>query len=91
MGHKTNIHNLIKQMSIEIFDFIKQEEPKFRDRWVPSAHIKNSLELDFVAVPKANKQYGQKGWLFAIIARILEDQGQVRYQKVNGRAYYRTP
>lgn len=41
---------------------------------VPAAHIKNSLRLNFVAVPKAGKQYGEKGWLFAILARMLEDE-----------------
>jgi hypothetical protein len=27
------------------------------------------------AVPQENKQYGKKGWLFAILARILKDEG----------------
>lgn len=30
------------------------------------------------------------GWLFAILARILEDKNQVKYRKVDGRAYYRS-
>lgn len=89
MDSKENIHNLIKKISMEVLGFIKEEESKFKDRWVPTAHIKNSLELGFVAVPKANKQYGEKGWLFAIIARMLEDQNLIEYKKSGSRAFCR--
>jgi hypothetical protein len=90
MDRKENIHHLIKKITMEVLEFIKEEESHFKDRWVPSAHIKNSLELGFVAVPKANKQYGEKGWLFAIIARILEDQNMIEYKKAGNRAFCRT-
>lgn len=90
MNRKENIHHLIKKISMEVLGFIKEEESQFIDRWVPTAHIKNSLELGFAAVPKANKQYGEKGWLFAIIARILEDQHLIEYKKSGSRAFCRT-
>ena len=51
--------------------------------------IKQSLALNFVAVPKGGKQYGEKGWLFAILARILEDRGLLEHNKNGSRAFYR--
>lgn len=57
---------------------------------LPSTEIKHDLELNYVSVPTANKQYGPKGWLFAIAARILEDQNLVEYRKVDSRSFYRS-
>ena len=90
MDRKKNIHDMLNKISIEILEFIKENESFFTDRWVPSVHIKKSLDLNFVSVPKANKQYGEKGWLFAIMARMLEDQGLVKYKKIGNRAFYRS-
>jgi len=90
MSSKDQIHNLLKEMSMEVLNYIRSQETSGKDRWVPAANIKSSLELNFVAVPKSNKQYGEKGWLFAILARLLEDQGLVEYKKVDGKAYYRS-
>ncbi len=90
MDRKETIQILIIKVSDEVFGFIKEEESRYEDRWVPAAHIKNSLELNFVAVPKNNKQYGKKGWFFAIIVRILEDQNLIEYKKSGNRSYYRT-
>jgi len=70
--------------------FIKNEEVSHKNRWIPAIDIKEKLELNFVAVPQENKQYGKKGWLFAIIARLLEDEDLVEYKKINSRAFYRT-
>jgi len=89
MGHMENIHNYIDKIAMEVFNFIKEEESKFEGGWVPAAHIKNALELNFVAVPKNNIQHGAKGWFFAIIARMLEDRDLVQYRKTDSRAYYR--
>ena len=90
MDRKETILELIKKISFEVLGFIKEEGKRFPDRWVPAAHIKNSLELNFIAVPKANKQYGEKGWFFAIVARMLEEQNLLEYKKSGGRAYYRS-
>ena len=90
MDRKTAIHSLLKIISYELQEYIKELEPSFEDRWVPAADIKNSLELNFVAVPRENIHYGEKCWLFAILARMLEDEGLVDYKKDGNRAFYRS-
>jgi hypothetical protein len=90
MNRKDAIHRLLKVIAFELFEFIRELESSFEDRWVPAADIKNALELNFVAVPRENVQYGEKGWLFAILARMLEDEGLVEYKKEESRAFYRT-
>lgn len=92
MSHKTNIHRLLNAAASELLSFIRDSEIHYAadDFWVPATEIKNKLELNFVAVPRGNKQYGEKGWLFAILARMLEDQELVEYQKIGSRAYYRS-
>ena len=52
MNRKDAIHGLLKIMAFEVFEFIRESEPSFEDRWVPAVDIKNSLDLNFVAVPK---------------------------------------
>lgn len=92
MSRRDNIHRLLQATSSELLAFIRESEAQHAedDYWVPATEIKDKLNLNFVAVPKSNQQYGEKGWLFAILARMLEDQEQVEYQKVGSRAYYRT-
>ena len=90
MSSKEKVHKLINEISKEVFNFIKKEESSFKERWVPATHIKETLDLNFVAVPQENIQYGKKGWFFAIIARMLEDEGLVEYKKEDLRAFYRT-
>lgn len=92
MHRKDNIHKYLNDAAMELLEFIKESEPEFReqDYWVPAAKIKSDLELNFVAVPRSGKQYGERGWLFATLARMLEDQSLVEYKKQGSRAYYRT-
>lgn len=90
MKPEERVQNLINELAQEVLGYIKTQESSSQDRWVPAIHIKNTLQLNYVAVPKENIQYGAKGWLFAILARILEDKNQVEYKKVDGRAYYRS-
>jgi Mn-containing catalase len=90
MNVETRVQRLINELAQEVLSYLKTQEPYHQDRWVPAIHIKNSLQLNYVAVPKDNVQYGAKGWLFAILARILEDKNEVEYKKVDGRAYYRS-
>ncbi|MGB7060993.1 MAG: hypothetical protein WBF13_01405 [Candidatus Zixiibacteriota bacterium] len=90
MNRKDAIHGLLKVIAFELFEFIRESEPSYEDGWVPAADILNTLELNFVAVPKDNVKYGEKGWLFAILARMLEDEGLVEYNKEENRAFYRT-
>jgi hypothetical protein len=90
MDHKEIIHQKITDISQEVLAFIREEEPKFDERWVPAIHIKTTLGLSFVAVPQVNRQYGKKGWLFLIITRLLEDQNLIEYRKSGNRAFYRS-
>jgi len=90
MNRKAAIHSLLGVIAFELLEFIRESESAHEDRWVAAADIKNKLELNFVAVPKEGEQYGEKGWLFAILARMLEDQELVEYRKDGNRAYYRS-
>jgi len=90
MDRKAAIHRLLKEAAVELLEFIKEQESSFDERWVPAADIKNALDLNFVAVPKKGKQYGEKRWLFATLARMLEDQSLVEYRKQDSRAFYRS-
>ena len=90
MDRKKRIHELLSKMADELLCYIEEQEPYSQDRWVPSVHIKKELSLNLACVPKNNKQYGEKGWLLAILARMLEDQGRIEHQKVGNRAFFRS-
>jgi phage FluMu gp28-like protein len=90
MTRKDKVQSLIQQLADEIYDFIKEKEIDFKDGLVPTTAIKNELELNFLCVPKDNKQYGPKGWVFAAIARILEDQDRIIYKKVGNNSFCKT-
>jgi hypothetical protein len=90
MDRKTAIHSLLSIIAFELLQYIKDRESSFEDRWVPAADIRNELELNFLAVPRQGEQYGEKGWLFAILARMLEEQELVEYRKDGSRAFYRS-
>ncbi len=75
----------------ELLTYVKEREPLQQDRWVPATELKDNLDLNFVAVPKSGTQYGKKGWVFATLARMLEDDGRLEYKLDGSRAYYRTP
>lgn len=74
MERKAAIHRHLEAASRELLEFIKERIPFGDDGWVPASEIKQSLALNFVAVPRAGKQYGERGWLFATLARMLEDR-----------------
>ena len=92
MTRKDTIHKLLNDAALELLVFIKESESKFKDqdRWVPAAEIRNGLDLNFVAVPKSGTQYGEKGWVFATLARMLEDKSLVEHKKIGSRAFYRS-
>lgn len=90
MNSKHKIHALLRQCCDELLLHVRDRERFYCDRWVPAAEIKKTLELNFVAVPKSSTQYGQKGWLFAILARMLEDDGRLEYKPVGSRSYCRS-
>ena len=58
MDSRNKIHKLIKEISAELLQYVREHESPSKDRWVPAAQIKKDLELNFVAVPKSNTQYG---------------------------------
>ena len=90
MDRKKTIHGLLDQCALELLEFIKEAELRHEDRWVPIAEVKNALELNFVAVPRCGVQRGEKGWLFASLARMLEDKGLLDYEKRGTRSYCRS-
>ncbi|WP_221886371.1 hypothetical protein, partial [Vibrio cholerae] len=90
MNRKETMHKLIEVLAFELMQEIKEREVQSNDRWVAVADINNDLELKFVAVPKSGTQYGEKGWLFAILARMLEDRSLVEFKKIGNNSYYRT-
>jgi hypothetical protein len=90
MSRKARIHQHIHGIANEILNQIKETEGLFPERWVPAIEIKEELDLNFASVPQANRQYGPKGWLFAIAARSPEDKDLVEYEKVGSRAFYRS-
>jgi hypothetical protein len=91
MNPKDRIHGLIDDISKEVLQFIRDHESPSNDRWVAAAQIKRDLELNFVAVPKANRRQNETGWLFGVIARLLEDRGLIDYRRFdNNRSYCRS-
>jgi hypothetical protein len=89
MERKAAIHRHIEAAALELLEFVKERMPLSSDGWVPASEIKQSLALNFVAVPRGGKQYGEKGWLFAILARSLEDRDLLEHRKSGARAFYR--
>lgn len=91
MHYRDTIHKLLDVIAFEMLSFIKDSESNYTERWVPATFIKDTLELKFDAYPKEGEQHGEKGWLFAILSRKLEDQNKLEYRKDNSnRAFYRT-
>ena len=90
INHKSKIHSHIQAIANEMLAFVRSSESSQGGRWVAAIHIKDALQLNFVATPQQGPQYGTKGWLFAILARILEDQGRLEYKKIGNRAFYRS-
>ena len=90
MDHKAEIHEHIRICCDILLAYIKEVEPLHPDGWVPAAEIKKALAINFVAVPSANTPRGEKGWFFATLARMLEDQGRLKYERRGSRSYCRS-
>ena len=90
MDHKRNMHLHLQECANELLAFVQSCEADYSERWVPTIHIKDALGLKFVATPQAAKQYRPNGWLFAILARILEDQGRLDHKRVGSRSFCRS-
>jgi hypothetical protein len=80
MKHKSKIHEGLRNIAHTMLDFIKQSAPSYHNGWVPATHIKRELDLMVLCYPKDNeKQHGKQGWLFSILARLLEEEGTLEY------------
>ena len=90
MSSKQKVHLLFDEMSDEVHDFIKSSESGFSEGWVPATFIKDQLELTKSAYPQGNDIDNKTGWLFATIARHLQDKGKLLYKKVGSRAFYKS-
>ena len=90
MHQRETIHGHLQACAQELLSFIKESESAYEDRWVPTAMVKEALALNLVAVPREGRQYGAQGWLFGILARMLEDEGKLKYEKMGARSYCRS-
>ena len=90
MAYKSKVHELFSNMSDEVCEFIRSSESGFSEGWVPATYIKNQLDLNKSAYPQGNKIDNKTGWLFATIARHLQDQNKVLFKKIGGRSFYKT-
>ena len=90
MTHKARLHELFNAMAKELFLFIRESENAFPDGWVPATFIKDQLELKKSAYPQGNKIDQETGWLFATLARHLQDQNAVAFKKFGSRSFYKS-
>ena len=90
MDRRKRIHELLNEASTEMLAFIRESECGFDERWVPAVFIRNQLDLNFAPYQKKGDRYGHKGCFFAVLARVLEDNGLVEYQEKNGLIFYRS-
>jgi hypothetical protein len=90
MNSKDKIHALLQQCCDEVLTFMHERESLYADRLVPATDVNDGLGINFSAVPKNSQDpSGQKGWLFATFARMLEEQGRLEHHKKGNRSYYR--
>lgn len=90
MSHKDTIHDLFDQMADEMAAFIEDSEAGFSEGWVPATYIKDQLQLKKSAYPQGNKIDNETGWLFATLARHLQDKDKVSFRKSGNRSFYRS-
>ena len=73
-----------------MLEYIRERGSFYTNRWVPATHIKDELDLKVLCYPKDGKQHGKQGWLFSILARMLEEEDLLEYKMVGKHAYYRS-
>lgn len=90
MAIEYKIHSLLKECCQEVLAFVREREKLYADGLVPATDVNEGLKINFSAVPKNSKNpSGQRGWLFATLARMLEDEGHLEHHKKGARSYYR--
>ncbi len=87
---KNKIDQLFNEMAEQVLSFIAKSESGFSEGWVPAAYIKQQLNLTKNAYPQGNKTDNKTGWLFATLARHLQDQNKVEFKKIGSRSYYKS-
>lgn len=89
MNHKLKVHGYFQLMSDTVNSFIKESESGFSEGWVPATYIKDQLELKKSAYPQGNTIDNETGWLFATIARHLQDENRLNFKKIGSRTFYK--
>ena len=90
MHPKDKNHALLRECCGEVLAYVKERESHYSDGLVPATDVNDGLQINFSAVPKRSKDpAGQKGWLFATLARMLEDDELLEHHKKGSRSYYR--
>lgn len=90
MSSREKIHALLKECCDEVLAFMQERETLYADRLVPATDVNDGLDINFSAVPRHSADpNGQKGWLFATLARMLEDDGRLEHHKKGSRSYYK--
>jgi hypothetical protein len=90
MNYKIRIHELIDEISKEVYKFIKESENDFDEGWVPATHIRDELDLNLYSYPQENERDGKTAWFFSTIARYLEDKNRIKFKKIGNRSFYKT-
>jgi hypothetical protein len=90
LGQQKKIDELFDSMALEVLSYIREVEESYSDCWVPAAFLKSELNLKKDSYPRKNEIQNKTGWLFAALARRLEDLGKVEFKKEGSRSYYRT-
>ena len=88
-NQKQEIDRLLDEIARLVMSYIREAESGFPGGWVPATHVKEQLGLKRESYPVGNEIQGRTGWLFAILARILEEQVDVEFRKKGNRSYYR--
>ena len=89
MGHKAKVHELFILMANEVLSFIEESESGFTEGWVPATYIKSQLDLTMYSYPQGNITDNKTGWMFATIARYLQDNNNLCFRKIGNRSYYK--
>ena len=89
-GHRSKLECLFTEMADVVLSFIKEAESGFAERWVPATLIKDQLDLKKDTYPIENEIQNRTGWVFAALARNLQDRGLVEFRKEGNRSYYRS-
>ena len=87
---RENIRRLLRECAREMLAYIKERESFHADRWVPASELERDLDFDFVGVLKSGAEQVQKSSLFAMFARMLQEQSLLECKSEKGGPHYRS-